>query len=129
MGPRIAKYSAERDSGKHEARVLIDVRSLHIWFSVVATILGIFISAAGGLWAAAHKVVPPIALEAVKPELEKIREEHKEMRSELQRADQTNLQEVRQEMRDLRQSLENADGTMKQLLLQLAAQGGTKALR
>ncbi len=129
MGPRIGTYHEEREGGRSEPRMLIDVRRFHVWIALIATLLGMFISAATGLWAAAHKVVPPIAREAVAPEIAAIRSEHAELRKELQEADRTNLKDVRDEMAALSRRLDTANTNMTNLLLQLAAQSAEKPRR
>lgn len=131
MGPHIGRYLSEREGRRPEPRVLVDVSRAHAWVLFLGAVLGLFISAAGGVIGAAHWLVPPIARDAVRPDIERVEKLQEKFVAEekaadqaiiadMKAADQLNLVLLRQDIQDVRTAAIQVDKTMKDLLIQLA---------
>jgi len=105
MGPKVARYTAQCEGGRPESRLVFDIKIVWVVFSAVALLVGMFLSAATGVYATAHKIVPPIAQETVQPFIDKLALEHNQLRREMQHSDEQNLGAVRSDIVQLREDL------------------------
>jgi uncharacterized lipoprotein YajG len=122
----ISHYRAERDSERGR-RITIDLSRTQVVLGIVLALIAIAGSAATGVLATAHAVVPPIAIEAIKPALDRLAAE--DLRNDQAIAkverdgavrDADNMQAMRQQMAELQTQLRETSRVMSEFLLSFA---------
>ena len=123
----VQTYKEHHDNVHGRRRVLFDVARWQVWLSVLGLLGGMVVSAAAGVLATAHAVVPPIAAEALRPELDRLAITDARIEASInkverdgQNRDSENMQALRQQMADLQTQLHQATEAMTALLLKLA---------
>jgi uncharacterized lipoprotein YajG len=123
----ISTFREHHDDIHGRGRVLFELSRVQVWLSVLGLLGGFVVSAATGVVATAHVVVPPIAQMSLKPELDRlvatdIRLEASIAKVERDDAARTadNTRALREQMDELQQQLRETSRVTNELLLQLA---------
>ena len=123
----ISHYTAHSDATHGRNHVTIDLSRAQVWLGVIGALILIAASAASGVMATAHVVVPPIAVAAVQPAIDRLaaadaRLETNAMKIEREgmQRDVDNTAALRQQMADLQTQLRETARVTSDLLLQLA---------
>lgn len=123
----ISHYTEHRDGVHGRNRVVIDISRARAWLGAVAALVAIAGSAATGVLATAHAVVPPIATAAVRPEIDRLAVVDSRLEAMISKVerdgaarDAENMQALRQQMTDLQTQLRETTRVTSDLLLQLA---------
>ncbi len=123
----ISHYTEHRDAQHGRNRVTFDVSRARLWLVSIAALLAIAGSAATGVLATAHAIVPPIAQAAVRPDIERLVSVDARLEATIGKVekdgiqrDAENMQALRQQMTDLQTQLRETARVTSDLLLQLA---------
>ena len=123
----ISHYTEHRDATHGRNRVVIDISRARAWLGAVAALVAIAGSAATGVLATAHAVVPPIAAAAVRPDIDRLAVVDARLEATIVKVerdgaarDAENMQALRQQMADLQTQLRETARVTSDLLLQLA---------
>ncbi len=123
----ISHYTEHHDAAHGRNRVTFDLTRVQLWLAVISALILIAASAASGVLATAHVVVPPIAMEAIRPALERLAAEDARDAAAIAKVehdgtvrDAENVQALRQSMGELQAQLRETARVTNELLLQLA---------
>lgn len=123
----ISHYTEHRDSEHGRNRVTFDLSRAQVVLSLLGLLGGMAVSAATGVLATAHAVVPPIAASAMRPDLDRLAAADARLEATITKVerdgtqrDEQNTTALRQQMSDLQAQLRETARVTSDLLLQLA---------
>ncbi len=127
----ISTFTEHKDDVHGRGHVLFDMSRAQVWLSVIGLLGGFMVSAATGVIATAHIVVPPIAYATVRSDLDRLALADARLEGTLTKVerdgivrDSENMTALRQQMTDLQGQLRETARVTNQLLLQLAGKWG-----
>lgn len=123
----ISHYTEHHDAQHGRNRMTFDLSRAQVWLGVISALVLIAGSAATGVLATAHAVVPPIATAAVQPAIDRLAITDARLEAAIGKVerdgaarDAENMQALRQQMADLQTQLRETARVTSDLLLQLA---------
>ena len=128
----ISSFQDDR-SGAHRGarRTIIEMSRANLWLSILGLLGGFAVSAATGVIATAHIVVPPIVTETMRGEVDRLAATDARLEKAIENVDRTaasarqeNSVLIRSQMSDLQDQLRESTRVTHELLLQLSAKWG-----
>jgi uncharacterized lipoprotein YajG len=121
----ISTYRDERNASTQH-RIVLDISRAQVWAYTLAALAAFFTSAAAGVMATAHQVVPPIAQATLKPDLDRLVAADARLDAAIAKVERDdavraadNTRALREQMSELQQQLRETSRVTNELLLQL----------
>jgi uncharacterized lipoprotein YajG len=127
----ISTFREHHDDVHGRGHVLFELSRVQVWLSVLGLLGGFAVSAATGVVATAHVVVPPIAQVSIKPDLDRLAATDARLEASIAKVERDdtvraadNTRALREQMSELQQQLRETERVTNELLLQLANRRG-----